>query len=132
MGSTTASGSATTCTAAYAMRVRGGGCATIECRGTRLGTYGALIIDLVLDAVHANVPSRAAPAFPAKCEVRLLGEFRLIANGSEIRFRAPERALELLAFLLVRRGPVERGHVAEQRKPRATTGSPYSTPSLPN
>jgi len=46
-------------------------------------------------------------------EIRVLGEFRLIEDGTLLRFRAPDKALELLAYLLVHPGPVERGRIAE-------------------
>lgn|GEM_PF-1528903 len=50
-------------------------------------------------------------------EIRVLGEFQLIESGTPLRFRAPDKALELLAYVLVRPGPVERGRIAEMLWP---------------
>jgi len=46
-------------------------------------------------------------------EIRLLGDFALFESGTPLRFRAPDKALELLAYLIVRAAPLERAHVAE-------------------
>jgi predicted ATPase/DNA-binding SARP family transcriptional activator len=46
-------------------------------------------------------------------ELRLFGDFRLLLDGAEQPFRAPEKTRELLAFLLVRRDCVDRARIAE-------------------
>lgn len=59
------------------------------------------------------MPPRRAKNPNAVLEIRLLGDFALLYGGHPLRFRAPDKALELLGYLIIRAAPLERAHVAE-------------------